>query len=318
MRPPSRALAARRRAGRRGAVPGRQRRSRRCRPSARAGTSSRTRSRSSRSSSTVRSIISSTFVRRGLRRAASVRCRRRRRSPRGCRTRSRSWRPSTTSAFFSERRHTRRQLHQRAVLRRLRAVRSGAEDHDALAAGAGGRPARVHAARQRREPDRLHVRRRCGRRLAARWCRRAAPAATVDFASGAPVSVNAVVADDGARARRRRHACATKGTPRNTSSFIPSTARCAIGSASRRRSRSTTGLRRLVEFLEQEAHAARRQHRVLASASSTNTSPRSKATTRRSPASSATSTAMYRAEVLARVAADCAAATSSRSAAARA
>ena len=33
---------------------------------------------------------------------------------------------------------------------------------------------------------------------------------TVDFASGAPVSVNAVVADDGAGARRRRHAPARR------------------------------------------------------------------------------------------------------------
>ena len=145
------------------------------------------------------------------------------------------------------------ELHQRPFLRRLRAVRGGAEDHDAMAAGAGGRPARVHAARQRREPDRLHVRRRRGRRVAARWCRRAGTSATVDFASGTPVSVNDVVAGDGAVARRRRHRSRIRARPRSTSSFTRSTARCATGSASRRRSRSTTGLRRLAEFFEQES-----------------------------------------------------------------
>ena len=41
----------------------------------------------------------------------------------------------------------------------------GAKDHDALDARHDGRPARVHASRQRRQPHRLHVRRRCGGRI---------------------------------------------------------------------------------------------------------------------------------------------------------
>ena len=66
--------------------------------------------------------------------------------------------------------------------------------------GDGRRAARVHRPRRRPEPDRLHVRGRCGRRAFWRCCRRAASVATVDFASGAPVSVNE-------RRRTRWRAC---------------------------------------------------------------------------------------------------------------
>ena len=113
----------------------------------------------------------------------------------------------------------RRQLRQRAFLRRLRAVRARAEDHDALDARHDARPARVHASRQRRKPHRLHVRRRCGG-----WVPGADTSAgfsgTVDFASGAPVSVNAVAQTMAPRARRRGHGARTRDTPRSTSSFI--------------------------------------------------------------------------------------------------
>ncbi len=71
-----------------------------------------------------------------------------------------------------------------------------------LRAVAARRP-RVHDAGRRRKPDRLHVRRRCRRRFARACCSAAARSATVDFASGAPVSVNDIVAAM-ARALRRR------------------------------------------------------------------------------------------------------------------
>jgi nucleoside-diphosphate-sugar epimerase len=54
------------------------------------------------------------------------------------------------------------------------------------------RTARVHDSRQRREPDRLHARRRCRRRLSEAHPS-AGQSGTVDFGSGAPIDVNTVV-----------------------------------------------------------------------------------------------------------------------------
>ena len=129
---------------------------------------------------------------------------------------------------------------------------AGAEDHDAMAARARGRPARVHAARQRREPDRLHVRRRRGRRVAGAGAGAQAPARP-SISRRARRSASTTSCRRWRASSASTSRCAHHGQPRNTSSSIRSTARCAIGSASRRRSPFDDGPAAAGGFLEQEA-----------------------------------------------------------------
>ena len=96
-------------------------------------------------------------------------------------------RRSTTSRFFAERRTTVGSYVNVRFFGAYGPYEAGPEDHDEMAARRGGRPARVHGPRQRREPDRLHVRRRRGRRVPGADAARGFDG-TVDFASGAPVT----------------------------------------------------------------------------------------------------------------------------------
>ena len=215
-------------------------------------------------------------------------------------------------------RGTRSKLRQRPLLRRLRPVRAGAQDHDAVAARAWRRPARVRRARRRREPDRLHVRGRCGRRVSGAGAARAATRGTVDFASGAPVSVNDVV-QTMARALGVEVTVRHEGTPRSTSSSAPSitTMRERFGfvptivvRGRAARGCTRTSLRSRIAALASRPRSLteRALHEYVAEVEGHD--------------SQVTGVvgyfyAMYRAEVLARVAGDRAAATSSKSAAAK-
>ena len=190
---------------------------RRRRPSGRAGISSRTRSRSSPSSSTVPAehvvYLSSGAVYDGLIGAVSpatagVAAA----AVRDLEARVRAVPPVLCRAA----RHV-SELRQRALLRRLRPVRAGAQDHHAVAAGAGGRPARVRRSRRRPEPDRLHVRGRCGG-----WVPGAGEGARHDgdgrLRVGRAGQRQRRRAGDGRDARRRRRRSATRATCPSTSS----------------------------------------------------------------------------------------------------
>ena len=125
---------------------------------------------------------------------------------------------------------------------------------------------------------------------------------TVDFASGAPVSVNDIVATMATNARRRRD-----GPPRrHVAEYIEFR---SVGPDDARAVR-----RRAVDFVRRRPDAAVGISRARSSdvgttplrhasenGSCTSTWPKSKATTRRSPASSATSTRCIAREVIARV-----------------
>ena len=168
-----------------------------------------------------------------------------------------------------------------------------------MAARAGGRPARVHAARQRREPDRLHVRRRRGRRDAAAG---AGGRHERDgrFRVGRAGHRQRRRAGDGAGARRRRRPSGTQGETEEYIQFRSVDRAMRDGSASRRRSRSTTACGACMEFLERERHAPAARHRL-----SRARAPRVRGRGR-GPRSQVTGVvgyfyAMYRAEVLARV-----------------
>ena len=67
--------------------------------------------------------------------------------------------------FFAERRHAIGSYINVRFFGAYGPYEAAPQDHDALDARGHGRPARVHAARRRREPDRLHVRGRRGRRV---------------------------------------------------------------------------------------------------------------------------------------------------------